>query len=52
MISCQGYPACRAALWLPSTVLDAAVEEQECLQEPCQKYTFFLSNLLIKSEYN
>ena len=31
MISCQGYPACRAApVWLPGTVREAGVEEREC----------------------
>merc|ERR1719341_1789935 len=32
MISCQGYPACRAALWLPATVLEASVDQQQCPQ--------------------
>ena len=31
MVSCQGYPACRAApLWLPDWLLDCKVREERC----------------------
>ena len=35
MISCQGYPTCRAApLWLPSYVVEASVTDQSCSSCP------------------
>ena len=30
MVSCQGFPACKQALWLPSFVLEASADEAQC----------------------
>ncbi|XP_014248462.1 DNA topoisomerase 3-alpha [Cimex lectularius] len=29
-ISCQGYPSCKAAIWLPTKVVDFSVSNQSC----------------------